>query len=299
MTVRSYERTGRMEITSELIKKLRDKTGAGMMDCKRALEASKGDMDAAIEYLRKKGAAVAQKRADRSAKEGMIVTRVSADGKLGVIVEVNCETDFVGKSEDFTSFAGLVAEVVAKHRPATMDALHGHSTSAGKSIIEHLNDLLAKVGEKIDVRRFEIVDAGDGMVSSYTHLGNKIGVLVEFAGLSHEDSVKGTGRDIAMQVAAMNPTVIGRDQIDKATIERELEIYRTQAKNEGKKEQVIDRIVMGKLEKFYQEVCLLEQTFIKDQGKTIKDVLQEAGKSTGTAPTVRRFLRFHLGEEQQ
>jgi len=288
-----------MEITSELIKKLRDKTGAGMMDCKRALEASKGDMEAAIEFLRKKGAAVAQKRADRSAKEGMIVTRVSADGKLGVVVEVNCETDFVGKSDDFTTFAALVAEVVAKHRPATMDALHGHSTSAGKKIIEHLNDLLAKVGEKIDVRRFEIMDAGDGVVSSYTHLGNKIGVLVEFAGLSHEDAVKGTGRDIAMQVAAMNPSVIGRDQIDKATIERELEIYRTQAKNEGKKEQVIDRIALGKLEKFYQEVCLLEQTFIKDQGKTIKDVLQEAGKAAGTAPTVRRFLRFHLGEEQK
>ncbi len=288
-----------MVITSELIKTLRDKTGAGMMDCKRALEASKGDMEGAIEYLRKKGAAVGQKRADRSAKEGMIVTRVSADGKLGVIVEVNCETDFVGKSEDFVSFAGLVAEVVAKHRPASLDALHGHSTDAGKKVIEHLNDLLAKVGEKIEVRRFDIVEASAGVVSSYTHLGNKIGVLVEFSGLSLDASVKGAGRDIAMQVAAMNPTVISRDQISKATIEHELEIYRTQAKNEGKKEQVIDRIAMGKLEKFYQEVCLLEQTFIKDQGKTIKDVLQEAGKAAGTVPTVRRFLRFHLGEEQK
>lgn len=299
MTVRLQERMNRMEISSDVIKKLRDKTGAGMMDCKRALEASGGEMEAAIEYLRKKGAAVAQKRADRSAKEGMIVARVSADGKLGVVVEVNCETDFVGKSEDFTSFAGLVAEVVAKHRPASMDALHGHSTTAGKKVVEHLNDLLAKVGEKIDVRRFEILDAGDGVVSSYTHLGNKIGVLVEFAGLSLDDSLKGAGRDIAMQVAAMNPTVVGRDQIDKATIDRELEIYRTQAKNEGKKEQIIDRIAMGKLEKFYQEVCLLEQIFIKDQGKTIKDVLAEAGKASGTTPTVRRFLRFHLGEEQK
>jgi elongation factor Ts len=287
-----------MEITSEVIKKLRDKTGAGMMDCKRALEASNGDMEAAIEYLRKKGAAVAAKRADRSAKEGMIVTHVSADGKLGVIVEVNCETDFVGRSDDFTTFAGLVAEVVAKHRPASVEVLHGHTTSAGKKVIEHLNDLLAKVGEKIDVRRFDIVDSPDGVVSSYTHLGNKIGVLVEFSGLSKDECVKGTGRDIAMQVAAMNPTVIGRDQIEKATIEHELEIYRTQAKNEGKKEQVIERIAVGKLEKFYQEVCLLEQTFIKDQGKTIKDVLQEAGKAAGTAPAIRRFVRFHLGEEK-
>lgn len=287
-----------MEITSEVIKKLRDKTGAGMMDCKRALEASNGEMEAAIEYLRKKGAAVAQKRADRSAKEGMIVSRVSADAKLGVVVEVNCETDFVGKSDDFTTFAGLVAEVVARHRPPTLDALHGHSTSAGKKVIEHLNDLLAKVGEKIDIRRFEIMDAGDGVVSSYTHLGNKIGVLVEFTGLTAEEAQKGAGRDIAMQIAAMNPSVIGRDQVEKTTVERELEIYRTQAKNEGKKEQVIERIAMGKLEKFYQEVCLLEQTFIKDQGKTVKDVLQEAGKAAGTMPTVRRFIRFHLGEEK-
>jgi elongation factor Ts len=287
-----------MEITSEVIKKLREKTGAGMMDCKRALEASNGDMEAAIEYLRKKGAAVAQKRADRSAKEGMIVTHVSADGKLGVIVEVNCETDFVGRSNDFTTFAGLVAEVVAKHRPATVEVLHGHTTSAGKKVIEHLNDLLAKVGEKVDVRRFEIVDSPDGVVSSYTHLGNKIGVLVEFSGLSKDDCVKGAGRDIAMQVAAMNPTVIGREQVDKTTVERELEIYRTQAKNEGKKEQVIERIATGKLEKFYQEVCLLEQTFIKDQGKTIKDVIQETGKAAGTSPSIRRFIRFHLGEEK-
>jgi elongation factor Ts len=286
-----------MEITSEMIKKLREKTGAGMMDCKRALEASKGDMEAAIEYLRKKGAAVAQKRADRSATEGMIVTRVSADGKLGVVVEVNCETDFVGKSDDFTSFAALVAEVVAKHRPANLDTLHGHTTGAGKKIIEHLNDLLAKVGEKIEVRRFEIVETTQGVVSSYTHLGHKIGVLVEFTGLTVEDCVKGPGRDVAMQIAAMNPMVIGRDQIDKAVVDRELEIYRTQAKNEGKKEQIIERIATGKLEKFYQEVCLLEQTFIKDQGKTVKDVLAEAGKAAGTTPTVRRFLRFHLGEE--
>jgi elongation factor Ts len=286
-----------MQITSEIIKKLRDKTGAGMMDCKRALEASNGDMEAAIEYLRKKGAAVAQKRADRSATEGMIVTRVSADGKLGVVVEVNCETDFVGKSEDFSEFAALVAEVVARHRPANMDTLHGHTSSAGRKIAEHLHDLLAKVGEKIEIRRFDVVESPDGVVSCYTHLGHKIGVLVEFTGLKVEDAVQGPGRDIAMQVAAMNPTVVGRDQIDKTTIDHELEIYRTQAKNEGKKEQVIDRIAMGKLEKFYQEVCLLEQTFIKDPGKTVKDVLAEAGKAAGTTPTVRRFLRFHLGEE--
>jgi elongation factor Ts len=288
-----------MEITSELIKQLRDKSGAGMMDCKRALEASAGNVEAAIEYLRKKGAAVGAKRADRAAKEGVIVTRVSADGTLGVVVEVNCETDFVGRSDDFTHFAGLVAEVVARHRPATLEALHGHKTNAGKSIAEHMNDLLAKVGEKIDVRRFEMIEAKDGVVSSYTHLGNKIGVLVELAGLDAEAALKGVGRDVAMQVAAMNPSVVSRDQVDKKTVDRELEIYRTQAKNEGKKEQIIDKIAMGKLEKYYQEFCLMEQTFIKDPGKTIKDVLAEAAKTSGKPAGVRRFIRFHLGGEAQ
>ncbi len=288
-----------MEITSELIKQLRDKSGAGMMDCKRALEASAGNVEAAIEYLRKKGAAVGAKRADRAAKEGVIVTRVSADGTLGVVVEVNCETDFVGRSDDFTHFAGLVAEVVARHRPATLEALHGHTSNAGKSIAEHMNDLLAKVGEKIDVRRFEMIEAKDGVVSSYTHLGNKIGVLVELTGLDAEAALKGVGRDVAMQVAAMNPSVVSRDQVDKKTVDRELEIYRTQAKNEGKKEQIIDKIAMGKLEKYYQEFCLMEQTFIKDPGKTIKDVLAEAAKISGKPSGVRRFIRFHLGGEAQ
>jgi len=288
-----------MEITSELIKRLRDKTGAGMMDCKRALESSKGDIDAAIEYLRKKGAAVGQKRADRSAKEGMIVTRVTPDSTRGVALEVNCETDFVGRSDDFVAFAGLVAETALRERPASVQALLGLKTPAGKTVAEQMNDLLAKVGEKLDVRRFQIVDAPGGMVSSYTHLGNKIGVLVEFTGLEATGADGVVGRDIAMQVAAMNPIVVSRDQLDKTTIDRELEIYRTQAKNEGKKEQVIERIASGRLEKFYQEVCLLDQTFIKDPGKTIKDVLHDAGKASGRQVSIRRFVRFHLGEEEK
>jgi elongation factor Ts len=286
-----------MDITSEVIKRLREKTGAGMMDCKRALEASKGDIDAAIEYLRKKGAAVGQKRADRSAKEGLIVTRVSPDNACGVAVEVNCETDFVGRSDDFVAFAGVVAETALRNRPATIDALVALKTPSGKSVAEHMNELLAKVGEKLDVRRFQIVDAPGGTVSSYTHLGSKIGVLVEFAGLEPTGPDAVVGRDVAMQVAAMSPLVVSRDQIPQSTIDGELEIYRTQAVNEGKKEPVIERIASGRLEKFYQEVCLLDQTFIKDPGKTIKDVLQDAGKASGKQVTIRRFVRFHLGEE--
>ena len=284
-----------MDITSEVIKRLREKTGAGMMDCKRALEASNGDVEAAIEYLRKKGAAVGAKRAERAAKEGVIATRVSADNTCGVAVEINCETDFVGRSDDFTGFAAQVVDTILRDRPASVEALQGLKTAAGKTVAELLNDLLAKVGEKIEIRRLEIINAPDGSVSSYTHLGSKIGVLVEFGGM--DASGAQVGRDVAMQVAAMSPACVSRDQVTKDLIEREMEIYRTQAKNEGKKEQIVEKIATGRLEKYYQEVCLLDQTFIKDPGKTIKDVLADLSKTTGKATTVRRFIRFHLGEE--
>lgn len=281
-----------MDISSEMIKKLRDKTGAGMMDCKRALEATKGDVDAAIEYLRKKGAAVAQKRADRSAKEGMIVTKVSPDGKTGVIVEVNCETDFVGKSDDFVGFANAVAGAVAVNKPKTLEELN-NLTAGGKKISDLMNDLLAKVGEKIDVRRFSVLESRDGTVFSYTHLGSKIGVLVECAKIPNDAAGTAVGRDVAMQIAAMNPMTVTREEVSKDTVERELEIYKTQAANEKKPPQIQEKIATGRLEKFYQEVCLLEQIFIKDGAKTIKDYLAEVGKGG----TVTRFHRFHLGEE--
>ncbi len=284
-----------MQITNDMIKRLREKTGAGMMDCKRALEGSGGDMDAAIEFLRKKGAALGQKRSDRAAKEGMIVTRVSANGKTGVVVEVNCETDFVGRSDDFGGFANLVAEAIENHKPRTLEAVPLLPTSTGRSVGELMNDLLAKVGEKIDVRRFSVLESTDGMVSSYTHLGSKIGVLVDLSGL--DAASVPAGRDIAMQIAAMNPLVISREQVDKGLRERELDIYKTQAGNEGKPPQIVEKIAMGRLEKFYQEVCLLEQTFIKDSGKTVKDYLQEAGSKTAHQIAVKSFQRFHLGDE--
>jgi elongation factor Ts len=280
-------------ISAKLVKELREKTGAGMMDCKRALEASGGDLDAAIEHLRKKGAAVGQKRADRTAKEGIVVTHVSQDSKRGVIVEINCETDFVGRSPEFGAFADAVAEAVERHKPATIDAVAGLTAPNGKKISEMLNDLLSKVAEKIEIRRFSTYESSDGLVSSYTHLGSKIGVLVELTGLHPSDDASRLGRDVAMQIAAMNPMVIAREQVDKSLVDREMDVYRTQAKNEGKPAQIIERIATGRLEKFFQEVCLLEQTFIKDSGKTVKDFLQDAGKNV----TVKRFQRFHLGEE--
>jgi elongation factor Ts len=283
-----------MHITTESIKKLRERTGAGMMDCKRALESTGGDMDKAIEYLRKKGAAVGQKRADRAAKEGVIVTRVSPDGATGVVVEVNCETDFVGRSDDFVTFSGLVAGAILASRPASLEQLMG-LRAEGKTIAELQNDVLAKVGEKIEIRRFEVVEAKGGAVSAYTHLGNKIGVLVELTGPPSASA--GIGRDVAMQVAAMNPLVVSREQIDREIIARELEVYKAQAKNEGKPDHIVEKIATGRLEKFYQEVCLLEQTYIKDGGKTVKDVLQEESQKGGTPISVRRYFRYHLGEE--
>lgn len=281
-----------MDITSEMIKKLRDKTGAGMMDCKRTLESTNGEMDAAIEYLRKKGAAIGQKRSDRATKEGLIVTRVSNNGKTGVVVEVNCETDFVGRSEDFIRFGHAVAEVIEIHKPQALDTISSLPTSAGKKVVDLMNDVLAKVGEKIDIRRFELFEANSGIVSAYTHLGNRIGVLVELEGIAAGTPV---ARDVAMQIAAMNPAVVTRDQVDKAWIERELDIYRTQAKNEGKPAQIQEKIAQGRLEKFYQEVVLTEQTYIKDPGKTIRDVLREANPAEPVV--IKRFQRFHLGEE--
>ena len=282
-----------MAITSEQVKLLRDKTGAGMMDCKKALGESAGDMDKAIEYLRKKGAATAQKRADRVAKEGIIVTKVSNDNKLGIILEINCETDFVARGDDFVNFANLTADVVIKNQPKSVEQLLDMGAADSNKISTHLNDLMAKIGEKLDVRRFVVLKTNDGLISAYTHLGNKIGVLVELS--LDTDTYKQIGRDFAMQVAAMNPQYVSRDQVSIDVIQHELEIYRTQAKNEGKPEQVVEKIANGKLEKFYQEVCLTEQIFIKDSGKTVKDVLSEAGSNL----TLKKFERFHLGEEKK
>jgi elongation factor Ts len=285
-----------MAITSEAVKQLRDKTGAGMMDCKKALEVAEGNMEKAIEYLRKKGAATAEKRADRAANQGIIVTKISENGKRGTAVEVNCETDFVARSEDFVSFAGAVAEVVATKMPASIDALLAMPFDASKTVAVALTELVGKIGEKTAIRRFEVVNASSGLVEAYTHMGSKIGVLVELGAGAVIGDHQILARDIAMQVAAMSPIVVSREEVKKDVIDRELDIYRQQAKNEGKPEPVIDRIATGKLEKYYQEIVLLEQSFIKDATKTIKDVVHEASKKLNDQITVRRFLRYQLGE---
>ncbi len=279
-----------MAVTSEQVKLLREKTGAGMMDCKKALEESNGDFEKAIEYLRKKGAATAQKRADKTTKEGIILTKVEEDNTLGIILEVNCETDFVARSKDFIDFANSTIELIAAKKPENLNTLLDLKNQDNKSISQYLNDLMAKIGEKIELRRFKILKTASGYISSYTHMGSKIGVLVEFEGDVQKANI--VGRDIAMQIAAMNPQFISRDQVPKEIIERELEIYKTQARNEGKPEQVLDKIATGRLEKFFQEMCLYEQVFIKDAGKTIKDIIVETGGNL----KLKQFERYQLGE---
>ncbi|MBI2428410.1 MAG: translation elongation factor Ts [Ignavibacteriales bacterium] len=247
-----------MAVTSELVKQLRDKTGAGMMDCKKALDESNGNIEMAIEILRKKGAATAAKRADKAANEGIIVAKVSTDAQRGIMVEINCETDFVARGEDFVGFAQSVADIVFAQSPVDVNAL------------------LASI------------NANGGFVESYTHMGSKIAVMVEIAAEFNPGN-KALARDIAMQVTAMSPIVVSRDKVSKELIDKELEIYRQQAKNEGKPEHIAEKIANGRLEKYYQEVVLLEQSFIKDAGKMIKDILP-------ANISVKQFKRFQLGE---
>lgn len=287
-----------MAITSETVKKLREKTGAGMMDCKRALEATNGDMEKAIEYLRKKGAATAEKRADRVANQGIVVTKVANDGKLGVIVEVNSETDFVARSQDFVQFANEVTSIVELKLPKSIDDLLALPYAGGRKVSDALSDLIGKIGEKIAIKRFDIIAANSSVIESYTHMGSKIGVLVEVAAATSTAEVKTLARDIAMQIAAMNPSVVSREQVGKDVIDRELDIYQQQAKNEGKPEQVVDRVATGRLEKYFQEIVLLEQSFIKDASKSIKDVLHEASLKLNDKLAVRQFKRYQLGEEK-
>jgi len=277
-----------MAVTSEMVKQLRDKTGAGMMDCKKALEEAAGIMETAIEILRKKGAATAAKRADKAANEGTIVAKISADGKHGIMVEINCETDFVARGEDFSSFAQSIAQIVFDKSPNTVGELLTFPHPNGKTVNDALSDLTGKVGEKTEIRRIYHLQSEGGFLEQYVHMGSKIGVIVEL-GADFNPANKTVARDIAMQVAAMSPIVVSRDKVNKDLVDKEIEIYRTQAKNEGKPEHIAEKIATGRLEKYYQEIVLLEQSFIKDAGKTVKDLLS-------ANVTVKQFKRFQLGE---
>lgn len=282
-----------MAITAAQVNDLRQRTGAGMMDCKRALEEANGDIQKAIEILRKKGASVAAKRAEKSANEGLVVTKVSDDKKSGTILELNCETDFVAKSEDFVNLANFIVEEVHNKNPKNVEELMKNS-----SVQDKLNEVLGKVGEKIEVSRFDRLDAPEGLLVDYIHMGSKLGVVIKFDGVKDGiDELSMIGKDMAMQVAAMNPVGVKREDVPKEIVDKEIEIYKELAKKEGKPEQMLEKIALGRLNKFYQENVLLEQAFIKDNSKTVGDLLKEFNSKHGSATTVARFDRFHLGDE--
>ncbi|MGE5497124.1 MAG: translation elongation factor Ts [Syntrophothermus sp.] len=287
-------------ISADQVKLLREKTGAGMMDCKKALTDAEGDFDKAIEILRKKGAAVAAKRAERSANEGLVLTHVSDDKKTAVMVEVNCETDFVAKSDDFVNFAAFVLDTVVKNKPASLDELLA-SKNDGKAVGEELEALTGKIGEKLAVSRFVIETSPDGAVVDYVHTGSKLGVLVRVDNLGNGDVNEMTAllKDVAMQVAAMKPAYTYREEFPKDVLDKEIDIYKELARKEGKPEQILEKIAQGKLNKFYQENCLFEQAFIKDNAKSVGDLFKEFNKKYSSETRLVLFRRFHLSDENK
>ncbi len=289
-----------MAISAEQVKQLREKTGAGMMECKKALTEAEGDFDKAIEILRKRGAAVAAKRAERSANEGVVLTYTSDDKKFATMVEVNCETDFVAKSDDFINFANLVLDTIVAKRPENVDALMS-SENNGKVIANELDALLGKIGEKITVSRFVTEETPDGALVDYIHHGSKLGVLVRVdnVGNGNVDELVGLMKDMAMQVAAMKPSFTFRDEVPQDLLDKEIDIYKEIARKEGKPEQILDKIAQGKLNKYYQENCLSEQAFVKDNTKSISDLLKEYNKKYSTDAKLVRFHRFHVSDEKK
>ena len=274
-------------ITASDVNKLRQVTGAGLMDCKAALTETGGDFESAIDFLRKKGAKIAAKRADRDATEGAVISLTSADSTTGVIIVLSCETDFVGKNENFVAFAKEVAEIALNNKPATLDALK--ALPMGNATIDaRLLDEVAKIGEKIDVVKYELIEGSN--VVAYIHGANRMGVLVEMNN-APSDANMVAGKDAAMQIAAMNPVAVDRDGVDSSTIERELEVGKEQARQEGKPEAMIEKIAMGKLEKFYKDSTLLNQEFVKDGSKTVAKMLQD----TEAGLTIKQFRRVQLG----
>lgn len=282
-----------MAITLDQIKELRAKTGAGMADCKKALEEAGGDLEKSIEILRKKGAMLAAKRADKITNEGAIKDAFSDDRTAGAIVEVNCETDFVAKGDDFQNFSKSVADAALSANSSDVDAVLKAKVN-GLTVQEHLDALMGKVGEKIEVKRVKNVNSKEGFIADYIHFGSKLGGLVAFKGNKNEESLD-LGKKIAMQLVAMNPISINREDIGADVIEKEKDIYKTQLLNEGKKENILDKIIGNKIEKFYQENVLMEQSFIQDEKKSIGDLIKDYNKKSGDNLEILEIVRFQLG----
>lgn len=287
------------EITAALVKELREMTGAGMMECKKALTEAEGDIDKAVDVLRTHGLAAAAKKAGRATNEGMVMALVSEDGQAGALVELNCETDFVGMNEKFHAYAEKIATAVIANKPADMDALKA-SEIEGEKVEDVVTDAIHTLGENIQLARFAYAGQPEGAVASYIHGGGKIGVLVEFklgdtSSATNEDFKK-YGRDIAMQVAAASPVAATRESVDPAIIEHEMSIYKAQAAESGKPENIQEKIATGRMEKFYKESCLTEQAFVKDPDQSVNQYTAAVAKQLGTTIEIVDFTRFMLGE---
>jgi elongation factor Ts len=283
-----------MAITAQMVKELRETTGAGMMDCKKALQEAEGDMERAIDLLREKGLSKAAKKSDRIAAEGLVAIEMNADNTVAAIVEINSETDFVAKNEDFKTFVKDVAEMALATEKEDVAGLLAESHKEG-ALSEVLNNRIATIGEKLDIRRFAKITT-NGQVAGYIHGGGKIGVLVELETESRDADVLAMGKDIAMQVAAMNPRYVSKDDVDPEYIAHETEILTQQALNEGKPANIVEKMIKGRLEKQLKEVCLVEQTFVKNPDLTIKQLVADAAKKVGSEIKVARVVRFEVGE---
>lgn len=285
-----------MAISPLEVKKLRDMTGAGMADCKKALDETNGDFEGAIEILRKRGAATAAKRVDKEAKEGVVSTAISEDHKSAAIVEVCCETDFVARNQEFSSFVKNLSEYLLKNPNQSNDEMMNGILSDNKTIKNYLDELLGKFSENISIRRTAVVTSDSGFITSYIHSGDKLGVLLMLSEKGDIDATNALGRDLAMQVAAMNPSYTRREDVTEEVISKEKEIYSDQARMEGKPEEIAARVANGRLEKFYAENCLIEQSYVKDSTKTVTTVLKEFSANAGVEVTVNSFIRFNLSD---
>ena len=285
-------------VTAGMVKELREMTGAGMMDCKKALSATDGDMDKAVEFLREKGLAAAAKKAGRIAAEGLVKTLV--EGNKAVIVEVNSETDFVAKNAQFQEYVSEVAAQAMATEAENMEAFleepwHLDTT---KTVAQELSSKIAVIGENLNIRRFEKVDAQDGCVVDYIHGGGRIGVLVEAKCDKVSDGVKEALKNVAMQIAALRPQYVRREEISQEFIDKEKEILKSQAKNENpdKPDNIIEKMIMGRLNKELKEFCLLDQPYVKDGDLTVGKYLDQVAKEEGTEIYIKRFIRFETGE---
>lgn len=283
------------KISASMVSELRAKTGAGMMDCKKALSEVDGDIGKAVDILRKKGLSAAAKKAGRAAAEGLIIS--GGAGNRGVLVEVNAETDFVAKNDGFVGFAKGVAETTLKDAPADMEALLAcQFPGTGRTVAEEQTHQVATIGENINVRRFSRFEVPAGQVVSYIHGVGKIGVMVELATDSADDKVAALGRNLAMHVAAANPQYLNREGVPAEVVEKEKEIMRAKAKDSGKPDNIIEKIILGQINKFFGEICLLEQAYVIDPDLKVGKVVEALGKELGTEITLSRYERFQLGE---